>query len=64
MLQTVKNYIQSLFLWELFKGLQLTFIQAQDYRPVSGGENAIIAPVSGVACVATLSQRRRTLHRL
>ena len=58
---------RALFLWEFVSAFFLAmryFFKAEAYAQLSVREGADLAAVSRRACVAPLSQRRGTLHRL
>jgi NADH-quinone oxidoreductase subunit I len=62
-----KDFIGSLFLKELVKGMALTGripVRAEDHRPVPGGEDAAEQPLPRPARAAPLPERRGALHRL
>ena len=59
-MKTITNYIRSLFLFELLKGLGLTgsyFSRAQVHAAVPGAEGAGVAAFPRPACAAPLSER-------
>jgi hypothetical protein len=62
-----KDYIGSLFLKELVKGMALTgrhFFQRKITVQFPGREDAAEQPFPRVACAAPLSERRGALHRV
>lgn len=66
MLLAIKEFFNSLLLKELFKGLALTgrYLFARKITVLFPEEDAAVAALPRPACTASLSEWRRTLHRL
>jgi Formate hydrogenlyase subunit 6/NADH:ubiquinone oxidoreductase 23 kD subunit (chain I) len=60
MLTVIKNYLQSLFLWELIKGLQLTgrhLFSSKVTVAIPRGKDPPVTSLSRPACLEALSER-------